>query len=69
MKINGVGNIIFSAVGGYISSVALANLLGCKLSLIGPFMGVLSLTGSAIVIGMIAIPVIIGGVIIYQMAR
>lgn len=64
-KSNDLANLILSIFGSYLSSVAIANLLGCDVTLIGPFMGTISLAGSLVVIGLVAIPLIITGGIIY----
>ncbi len=58
-KINPVASAIFGGVVGYLGSVGITNLLGFEVSLVGPFAGMFSLAGSAVVIGIAAIPIII----------
>lgn len=67
-RLNELAKVILSVVGGYLSSVAIANLLGCDVTLIGPFMGTLSLAGSIAIIAIVVTPLIGIGAATYYMA-
>lgn len=68
-EVNAVASCIFSPLAGYMLSAAVANILGCKISLVGPFTGIFSLAGSALIITLAAIPLIALAGLVYLSVR